>query len=113
MRQSAFDGLKHDAARPSRLSSRRSRPAFCFFIRRGPAQTPTRLHPVMQDANDLDDARLGLAKKDDMHGLGDQRFAAFIPGVSDMQAADAGEEVAAVLSGKPERISRNPPHRGR
>jgi hypothetical protein len=46
---------------------------------------PARLHPLMQDADDLDDAGFDGAVEDHVHRIADRRLAALVAAVADMQ----------------------------
>ncbi len=59
------------------------------------ADMPARLHPLMQHAHDLDEARRDGAVENHMHRITDRRLAAFGPAVADVEAADARPKVLA------------------
>lgn len=57
---------------------------------------PVRLHPLMQDAYDFDDARLGSPVKDHMHGRVHGRLMTVSTAVADVIAAKTRKEFAPV-----------------
>ena len=57
---------------------------------------PRRLHPLMQDTNDLDHARFWHAIEDHMHGIRHPRLAALVTAMADVEAAKAGRDLRAI-----------------
>ena len=58
---------------------------------------PSRLHAVVEHADDLDDAWRYQAIEDHMNRVCDRHLAAFIAAVADVEAANAGNELGAIF----------------
>lgn len=56
----------------------------------------SRLHALVKHADDLHKVRPDRPIEDDMDRIGDRRLAAVASAVPDMQAAEAGQQAAAI-----------------
>lgn len=57
---------------------------------------PSRLHAVMQHADDFDNARFTHAIEEDMYWIGNRCLAAFFPTMANVKAAKAGNELGMI-----------------
>jgi hypothetical protein len=77
------------------------------------ADMPARLPPLMHPANRFNQPRFDGAVETDRHRLADRRFAAFGSAVTDVKAADACVQIAAIHGRQARGIGRDPPQRRR
>ncbi len=73
---------------------------------------PARVHPFVQDTNDLDDAGLDGAIVDDVHGLPDGAGTAIQTDMSQVEAADTRKKVVPIPRYRAFRIGRDLSHGG-
>jgi hypothetical protein len=73
---------------------------------------PPRLHSVVEHANDFDDARSCHAIEDHMDRVRDRRLATFVTAVTNVKAANAGNELGAIDGRTSLRIGGDVAHRG-